>query len=149
MNLKKLFIPAVLVTGVVLLAKKAGSTIVSGKNLNIKLKTLNIPKKYVIMSIYNPYNGEVVVDNINSDLIFNNNAIATFNTTEQAVIKPNSQMDLKIPFKINSFDAFGVLVDVLKLGKDQIKEYFKKGNLTAKGNINSNGILIGFETKII
>lgn len=101
------------------------------------------------MSIYNPYNGEVVVDNINSDLIFNNNAIATFNTTEQAVIKPNSQMDLKIPFKINSFDAFGVLVDVLKLGKDQIKEYFKKGNLTAKGNINSNGILIGFETKII
>jgi LEA14-like dessication related protein len=149
MNLKKLFIPAVLVTGVVLLAKKAGSTIVSGKNLNIKLKTLNIPKKYVIMSIYNPYNGEVVVDNINSDLIFNNNAIATFNTTEQSVIKPNSQMDLKIPFKINSFDAFGVLVDVLKLGKDQIKEYFKKGNLTAKGNINSNGILIGFETKII
>lgn len=149
MNLKKLFIPAVLVTGVVLLAKKSGSTIVSGKNLNIKLKTLNIPKKYVIISIYNPYNGEVVVDNINSDLIFNNNAIATFNTTEQAVIKPNSQLDLKIPFKVNSFDAFGVLVDVLKLGKDQIKKYFKVGNLTAKGNINSNGILIGFETKII
>lgn len=149
MNLKKIFIPAVIVTGVVLLAKKAGSTIVSGKNLNIKLKTLNIPKKYVIISIYNPYNGEVVVDNINSDLIFNNNAIATFNTTEQAVIKPNSQLDLKIPFKVNSFDAFGVLVDVLKLGKDQIKEYFKVGNLTAKGNINSNGILIGFETKII
>lgn len=149
MNIKNIFVPAVLLTGIVLIAKKAVSTIVSGKNLNIKLTSIDFKSKSIIMTITNPYNGDVVINNITGDVIFNNNAIATINNSNDTTIAANKTTNLKLNIKINNFDAFGVLIDVLKMPKDKIKDYFTKGNLLVKGTINTAGLLVDFENKIM
>ena len=145
---KKFFLPLALLTGGALLFYKKGFAAVSAKNLNIKLRGVDFLKKEIIMTITNPYNGNITVDNITGDVIFNNNNLATVAKTLPFDILANQSKDVKIPFKINNFDALGILLDVLKLPKAKIKDYFIKGNLNVKGTVNSSGLLVDFDVKI-
>lgn len=150
MNFQKLILPVLVIGGGGYLLYKHGiSKSVSATNLNIKLRAVDLKKKTVTMTITNPYNGSITVDNITGDVIFNNNNIATVIKQEPFDILPNQSKDISLPFKINNFDAMGILIDIFKLPKDKIKEYFTKGNLAVKGTVNSNNLLIDFNVKIM
>lgn len=110
--------------------------------LNVKVRGVNIPARAVTLSIANPGNNFLNLDNITADMVFNGNAVATVNFTQGATIPPGKTAVIQVPVKLNPLDAAGVFWDLLT-GK-KAGDYFTKGKFTIAGTVKADGVLVPF-----
>lgn len=143
------FIPYLIGGGVLFLyaTYKATAKALSAKNLNVKLTNIDFAVKppQVEITLINPYNGFLELENITADLIFNNNDVGTLFFNQVTAIPPNKMITIKTSVKINYLDASGILVDLINKPKKEWKKYFTNGKFQVKGSITAENAILPLE----
>lgn len=127
---------------------KATQKALSAKNLNIKVTNFDLKAKppVVEISLINPYQGFLELQNITGDLIFNNNYFGTLYFNKLTALPPNKVIAIRIPVRINPLDAGGVLVDLFNKPVTEWKKYFTAGKFQIKGSLTAENIILPFES---
>ena len=130
------------------LGLKGTQKLLSAQNLNIKVTNFDFQAKppSIEISMINPYQGFLELQNITGDLIFNNNFFGTMVFNKLTAIPPNKQIIIKVPVRVNPLDAGGVIVDLFKKPAKEWLSYFKKGKLVIKGTMTAENIILPFGT---
>lgn len=127
---------------------KATQKVLSAKNLNLKVTNFDFKAKppVVELSLINPYQGFLELENITGDIIFNNNYIGTLYFNKLTAIPPNKVIAVRVPVRINPLDAAGILVDLVNKPTSDWKKYFTKGKFQIKGSLTAENIILPFES---
>lgn len=137
MNFKKL-LPFLAVGGIgaYFLARK----VVTAKLLNVKIASVDLSKissPAIVLRITNPTSTPISFNSILSDIMLNGNAFATLSNLKETTVNANSEIDFKLPIKLNPLEGLKLAYSLLK----------KPSNYTLQmvGTINSNSINFPFD----
>jgi LEA14-like dessication related protein len=125
-------------------AYKTAAKALSAKSLNVKLTNIDFattPPKIEI-TLINPYNGYLELENITADLIFNGNAVGTIWFNQVTAIPPNKMVTIKTNVRVNFLDASGILVDLINKPKKDWKKYFTSGKFQVKGSLTAENAIL-------
>ncbi len=126
---------------------KATQKVLSAQNLNLKVTNFDLKAKppVVELSLINPYQGFLELQNITGDLIFNNNFFGTLYFNKLTAIPPNKIIVVKVPVRLNPLDASGILVDLINKPRTDWKKYFTNGKFQIKGSMTAENLILPFE----
>lgn len=112
----------------------------TAKNLNVKLRTIKlqpIQDAAVTMDVANPTNQDIVLNAITADLSINNKAISTLKFFGKKIIAANNSTLIDLKIQLNP-------MEVISLAADIFKKTGIAGEVTIKGTINAENLLLPF-----
>jgi LEA14-like dessication related protein len=126
---------------------KAVQKTLSAQNLNLKLTNFDFKAKppVVEITLINPYQGFLELENITGDIIFNNNAIGTMYFNKLTALPPNRVIAIQVPVRLNPLDTAGILVDLLNKPKTEWKKYFTAGKFQIVGSMTAENVILPFK----
>jgi LEA14-like dessication related protein len=125
---------------------KAAQKALSAKNLNLKVTGFDFKAKppVVELTLINPYQGFLELENITGDIIFNNNAIGTMYFNKLTALPPNKTIAIRVPVRLNPIDAAGILVDLINKPSSEWKKYFTNGKFTIAGSLTAENVILPY-----
>jgi LEA14-like dessication related protein len=144
-------LPWIIAGGAVLVyaAFQGTAKALSGKNLNLKITNLDFQSKPPVVEItmINPYQGFLELQNITGDIIFNGNSIGTLYFNKLTALPPNKVISIRVPVRFNPIDAAGIIVDLINKPKTEWRKYFANGKLEIAGTLSAENILLPYSSK--